>query len=435
MIQSIEVWDFECHEHSLIDCLSEGLNLIHGESDSGKTSLVRALKLAAYNIFDQKSVRVGAKNCQVKVTTERGYVHVTRGKDNMWDTCRAGGKVQHFTKIGKNILDDAAEIIGLHLIELGDLSLPVNVMDQDEAHFMLSELGGSDASGSARAQIVDEISGLSGIEGVIKDVSLDRHRLGREVKVMEDQANEIRSGMHNQAELDAEQKLLDKATALMVDVKECRDAIEGLADIFESHATTSDELDAQKAEFAALPNTKMVGAYIAKSKQDFEKAQQLEGIKIRWYVVKEDIVEAEAGIKATEVGDAPQLIAQAEKAFSKARRAKLVLNQYQEAQKEVKRVTVEHLGIDEVSAREFLKVATELRQKADKAMASAENLADLFDEVDQLSMTEAAIELELTEAEAESNKVLASIKVCPLSQQPISKECFRGVKFPVLEKP
>jgi AAA15 family ATPase/GTPase len=67
MLKSIEIWNFESHEHTLIDNLSEGLNLICGESNAGKTSIVRALRLVAYNEFDPDSLRVGAKTCKVRV--------------------------------------------------------------------------------------------------------------------------------------------------------------------------------------------------------------------------------------------------------------------------------------------------------------------------------------------------------------------------------
>jgi hypothetical protein len=84
-------------------------------------------------------------------------------------------------------------------------------MDQLESHFMLKGIGDKDASGSMRAQIVDEISGLSGIEGLIKDVSLDHHRFGREIKETEKTMEEVRLQLHSETVLKAEAKVLDKA--------------------------------------------------------------------------------------------------------------------------------------------------------------------------------------------------------------------------------
>jgi len=272
MLKRIEVWDFEIHEHTVLEDFDPGLNLIFGESDSGKTSLVRALKLAAYNIFDPKSVRTGAKNCKVRVDTERGYVMVTRGKDNIWEVCKVGETPTTYEKIGKNILQDAAEIIGLHLITLGDLTLPVNVMDQAEGHFMLNELGGNDASGSMRAQIVDEISGLSGIEGLIKEVSLDRHRFSRAVKDSEDRALEIRGRMHDKQALESEEHLLGEVSALVSIHDGNVKSIESLAEIFEVHAEASEEVDRLQTELISLPNTKIAQATLLRAERAIARA-------------------------------------------------------------------------------------------------------------------------------------------------------------------
>ena len=212
MIKRIELWNFESHEHTVLDDISPALNLLCGESNSGKTSIVRALKLAAYNEFDPRSVRVGATKCTVLVETERGTVKVTRGtKDNLWEVTKTGQTTQYFDKVGKNIVPEAEEIIGLKIVTLGDVAVPVNIMDQLESHFMLKGIGDKDASGSMRAQIVDEISGLSGIEGLIKDVSLDHHRFGREVKETEKTMEAVRLQLHPETVLKAEETVLETA--------------------------------------------------------------------------------------------------------------------------------------------------------------------------------------------------------------------------------
>jgi len=211
MIKRIELWDFESHEHTEINDISPELNLICGESNSGKTSIVRAIKLVAYNEFDPKSVRVGAKNCRVLVETERGTVKVTRGpKDNLWETTRVGETTRFFDKVGQNVVPEAEEIVGLKIVTLGDIKIPVNVMDQLESHFMLSGIGDKNASGSMRAQIIDEISGLSGIEGVIKSVSLDQYRFGREITDTEKHMEEVKDQLYPEDELDKEELVLSK---------------------------------------------------------------------------------------------------------------------------------------------------------------------------------------------------------------------------------
>ena len=215
MIKRIELWNWESHEHTVVRDLDPAFNLIWGDSDAGKSSIVRALKLVAHNQFDPESVRVGASDAEVEVETERGVVHVTRGKKNIWKVTTKGKPAQIFDKIGKKPLPEAVEVLGLGMVELGDMSMSVNLMDQAEAHFMLAEFDGSNATGSARAQVIDEISGLSGIEGLIKEVSLDCHRFGRSIKDDEDKLEAIEAQMHDADALKREKTtLVDVRSAL-----------------------------------------------------------------------------------------------------------------------------------------------------------------------------------------------------------------------------
>ena len=84
MIKRITLKNFESHEDSTIE-FSDGLNLIIGQSNQGKSSIVRALAMVVANRFDRDSVRTGAKYCSVAVETEKGTVTAERGEDtNHW---------------------------------------------------------------------------------------------------------------------------------------------------------------------------------------------------------------------------------------------------------------------------------------------------------------------------------------------------------------
>jgi DNA repair exonuclease SbcCD ATPase subunit len=215
MIKSIELWDFESHEHTLISDLSDFFTVICGRSDAGKSSIFRAVRLAAYGEFDQKSVRIGCKNCIVKVVTDRGSVKVTRGTENLWEVTPVGQSVQVYNRPGKGVVKQAADIIGLRLVNLGGVDIPVNIMDQSEGHFMIDELGDKDSTGSMRAQIIDEISGLSGIETLIKSVGLDNSRLVREFNQTEKDIGEAEATLPDAWALKSEGDRLSEAEVLV----------------------------------------------------------------------------------------------------------------------------------------------------------------------------------------------------------------------------
>lgn len=223
MIKSVEIKNFENHEHTVFTDFSPNFNLICGPSDCGKTAVIRAIKTVSFNEFNAGSVRIGAKYCEITITTERGIVTARRGKNiNEWDVTPIGKETVYYKSAGKGILEDVAEIIGLKVIQLGDIKIKVNVMDQLESHFMMSEIEGKEASGSLRAQIIDEISGLSGIEPLIKEIGTDHLRLKKEVTALEEENSELIDKLHKEEELQKEEEVLSQAEALLkknVDLK------------------------------------------------------------------------------------------------------------------------------------------------------------------------------------------------------------------------
>lgn len=196
MINKMIIKNFENHENTEID-FCDGFNLVYGDSNAGKTSIVRALQLVVYNDWDPKSLRIGTTNADITVFTERGSVRVLRGATNEWFINKNGEEEKHFVKPGTKIIPEAAEVIGLNVVKLGSKSIRPNIMNQLEAHFMLAEIEGDSISGSTRAQIIDEISGLAGMEELIRVVGLDNSRNSKEIKQNENIVNTLKTKKHD----------------------------------------------------------------------------------------------------------------------------------------------------------------------------------------------------------------------------------------------
>lgn len=385
-LRRIEVWNFESHEHSVLEGFEDGLNLIVGVSDSGKTSLVRALKLVAYNEFDPASVRKGAENCVVRVDSDAGYVKVTRGKDNKWEVARIGEKPQYFEKIGSQPLPEAMDVLGLRKVELGDQEIPVNIMDQDENHFMLNEVADKKSTGSLRAQIVDEISGLSGIEGIINDVSLDRHRFGRAVKEAEEKAEEARGKMHDEDELDAEKQLLDEADELTAQYERATETIREIGEIIEEYDNASSEITDMRQRMKNMPNTKAAKAVINRAEKAASNA-----LDTRSFIQDKETVEEELQKAQRKLDELPD-------------------------SNEVTRLLNE---VDRI-----INQRTEILNTEDEITRERKELESLQEKMKNK-------EKEHEDALKERDEAMADIDVCPVTLAPMSSECFRNVKLPV----
>jgi hypothetical protein len=308
------------------------------------------------------------------VVTDKGRVKVTRGADHLWEVQKNGEKTEYFEKIGKNILPEAAEVVGLSMVKLGDIEMPVNIMNQLEGHFMLSELNGKSATGSLRAQIIDEISGLSGIEGIIKEVSLDNHRWGREVKQLEDRVEEIAEQKHDPAELDAAEALLGKVKKCIDDKKDCDNLIAEIETICDKVVSEGESIEEIDDELKGLPNEKGAGKLL----------------------------------------DAGLAVLQA------AKDAKKMLDDWQSRAMVAK--TIE----DELAQELDVKTAQALLQEANAIHTKVASMKVLSDKAEGIKAKVFRakrglknIGKEMKDAEEELESVLSTIKVCPLTQLPV----------------
>lgn len=477
MINRIELWDFESHEHTVLEDISPALNLFCGDSNAGKTSIVRALKLAAYNDFDPKSVRIGAKKCVVQVDTDKGRVKVTRGeKHNLWEVTKTGQNTQYFDKVGVNTVPDAEEVIGLNVVTLGDVQIPVNIMDQLESHFMLAGVGDKKASGSMRAQIVDEISGLSGIEGLIKDVGLDHHRYGRDIKETETQMEAVRSQLHSEEELKKEGEILDSAgkelsdhdamVTLAVEGEELekranetkRDislldsslrsipdidaATEEMknADILLSGLKSAEvvlqagnlaygRLEALKNDLAKIPDTDAAMVEMSKADGLMSRVGSSQEILERGAAAADRLdVLGKTMASIPDIETAMEFVSKSTKSFQILLLASDVLNRWTAASTNMK--LLEERGKTILKALEAEKEIAISQDRLDLLKASEAFAESLRVVVASIAETKRRIEqndVELQAAEKERDALLASIKTCPLTLKPVSKECMEGV--------
>ena len=478
MIQRIEVWNFESHEHSVLEDLSPGLNLLVGESNSGKTSIsARALKLVAYNDFNPRSVRTGATHCVVQVDTDKGRVKVSRGpKHNAWEVTKTGQSTQYFDKVGVNIIPEVAEIIGLNIVTLGDVKVPVNIMDQLESHFMLAGVGDKDATGSMRAQIVDEISGLSGIESIIKDVSLDNTRFGREVKVIEKQMEVVRGQLYPEHPLKEEEEVLTKADQELKDHRMMLALIDEGNDLVGKGSSVSQQIGDLNHRVSEIPNTVLALQELSRADELIDRVASAETLhrdgtvasdhlsEINKALVEIPDVQAAACllnesdlvgkilINAVDVNDkwmtSSKNVSGIKKALSvmpDTQMAAGFINDSDLASKTLASAVDVHsrwssasrdVGVKQDRDKQIGQALTSNLEivKAQDAVTRRNEAETLFRDVQQkmaglmgLKQRLADQDISLNAAEKERDDLLASIKTCPLTLKPVSKECVEGV--------
>ena len=162
MIKKVILKNFESHEDSEIE-FTDGLNLLIGQSNQGKSSIVRAISLVVANQFDKEQVRTGKDFCEITIITDKGHVTARRGESvNQWETCKDGESPKYYKSIGTGVPPEAMGILGMGEVIHGDVNELPNIMFQHEKHYMLSEINGKKATSNMIARMMDDAIGIGG---------------------------------------------------------------------------------------------------------------------------------------------------------------------------------------------------------------------------------------------------------------------------------
>jgi len=391
------------------------------------TSIIRALKLAAYNQFDPQSVRAGETSCEVLVETDKGVVRVKRGpKVNLWEVTPKGQATIAFEKVGRNIVPEVARVIGMNIVKLGDAEIPVNIMDQLESHFMLSSVAGQNATGSLRAQIIDEISGLSGIEGIIKSVGLDIHRFGREIKENEIKMNEASDQLHDEQLLLQEKQLLESAEDLLKTYKTTQEKNEKAIVLESSYSKLSQDEQVLNSKLKTIPDVEGSISFLEKAKNYFDFLKLANELKDKMLGSMGLIDGLEEKLK--NIPDITGIINNIQVSESLTNKIKLIVEFKFGYDKLVKSIVELNNRLNEYERvgepLEAIKTAQDALEMVKNAKTDMDRVLNLQAKLSEINDLIESNTRKLEGIEKEKERLLEDIKVCPLTLDPVSDECL-----------
>lgn len=220
MIRRIHLRNFESHEDSTIE-FTEGLNLLIGQSNQGKSSIIRGLALVVANQFDKEQVRTGSDFCEVTVETDRGYVTAQRGEStNRWEVCRLGEDSKVYRSIGTGVPPETIDILGIGEVAHGDITELPNIMFQHEKHYMLSEINGKKATSNMIARMMDDAIGIGGMEELIKSMADDLVSYKKELNSLSSDISETKSQMIDDVLFNDYERIMSKMESLEKEIND-----------------------------------------------------------------------------------------------------------------------------------------------------------------------------------------------------------------------
>lgn len=260
MILKVRMQNFESHEDTEIE-FTEGMNLIVGQSNSGKSSILRALRMVVDNEWNKDMVRNGYEYCRVRVTTDKGWVEAERGeKINRWRCQENKGELQEYKKVGTSVPELATKILGMGQRERGAgiKELP-NFQSQLEKHYMLSEIGEKKSTSGLVAVMMDNAIGLGGMEELIKDFSTDMQRDRKWMSSTQEDIEGIRKGMVDETLFESYGKQVGSIGKSVEELGTMSVALDRAEALMERHDGLKTSLDGSTVSLSLYPDFKRAG--------------------------------------------------------------------------------------------------------------------------------------------------------------------------------
>lgn len=243
-IRSVYLEDFQSHDKTKIELApAGGLTVIVGPTDSGKTAIVRGLRLLMYNVPQGTDyIRVGRSTATVAVEMSDGTkVARERSKSvNRYRIARPGQSPQVFEGFGLSVPLEVQDATGVRTVSIGDtLELALNLSEQLDGPFL-----GKAVSGPAKAKILGALAGTEEVDEAQRAVGLDLHRAGQDESRL---ADEIRTLDAKIAEYDYLPRLAEQISALESILTSVKEVQRRLSDL-ESAKAKLEGIDSQKTQ-------------------------------------------------------------------------------------------------------------------------------------------------------------------------------------------
>ena len=209
MIKEVAINGYQSHVNSTFH-LSPGLTVITGQTDSGKTAIIRAIRWVVFGEPAGESfVNETVGEAIVQITLASGTI-VTKGRrkgKTTYCVTTLDGHIQIFEQA--DVPQEVITALGIIKTSFGDFETALNFAYQLDAPFLISE------PASAGAKVLGKIAGTEVVDLAVKAVSKDTYAARQERLQAEKDVAKIEAELQQYAELDAIKEQVETCELLL----------------------------------------------------------------------------------------------------------------------------------------------------------------------------------------------------------------------------
>jgi len=184
-IKSIELQNFQKHSHFKAE-FADTVNVLYGESDIGKSCIIRALRWVLVGDIHGDVIRKeGTKKTSVTVVLDNG-IKVTRIKSDSVNRYEVnnGKEVIKYDSVGRKLPEPIANLFNIPILEIDKEKVVLNIHSQLDAPFLLSQSGGF------RVKVLNKLTGNHILDKVSQSLNKDILSLNKQNKLLKEELKE-----------------------------------------------------------------------------------------------------------------------------------------------------------------------------------------------------------------------------------------------------
>lgn len=189
-IKKIHLENFQSHKNTTL-IFDRGLNVILGNSDSGKTAILRAIKWAIYNEPQgDYFIMQGTNKVLVEIEFSNGAIvkRLKSSSKNNYYLKLPDEEEQIFEAFGRSVPQEIIDVTGMYKISLtDDKSSILNIAEQLDGPFLLNQVP------SVRASAIGRLVSVNYIDDALRDTVREDKSVNNNIKILEKNKDELES--------------------------------------------------------------------------------------------------------------------------------------------------------------------------------------------------------------------------------------------------
>lgn len=269
----VHIKNFQSHEDTEIE-FKNGMNVITGESNQGKTAVIRAIEWALYN--EPKGtdfIRTGENECTVEVEFSDGSSITrsrTRASSGYYKVKDSNGVEKIYKGFGNDIpveVQNEHQMPDVYITK--DIKVKLNLATQLEGPFLIGE------SPSVRASAIGRLTGVQVLDVAIKNCNRNLLAINKEIKVLDSKIDSFNKELKQYDSLDNMQLYLK----IIEELYSTKTVLENDVKVLSNYKDTLNNIESDKKNkillLSTIPNTENVEKLINEVSLIYNEVQEL----------------------------------------------------------------------------------------------------------------------------------------------------------------